>query len=397
MDSMNHRHVTRVATGARTGAAVGVLVLVLSACAVSHHPALDRVRLTPPADHVLAGRLAAADVVVAGVLTRAQRDIRYEAPCGIIAHIMRRCDDTEAYDARIKAFDGHEWTLMFFRLGPGPHPAPGDSAVWVLHRDAVFPYLVCAQRAALTRTGCVRAPSFILESDDDMLPLREGPRVQRLLHALHLQVRAPPPPPPRPPLARAHPGAVSSPAGSGPGRLMSAKSLEKLRALLKGYAERTGAGGTGGVGAAGAAGAAGTGGTDVKPVHDESERRRRACGERLQKVVRAVLDRVVDELKNAGHEAAIEDQSATAGAYPSLELAFTPRSPAGTALTSVLTFRCDPRRGIAVARDIKPSPAKGRVVTTSSDRIGTMKVEAISVEWVETKTLSFIEAVLKVN
>jgi hypothetical protein len=114
-------------------------------------------------------------------------------------------------------------------------------------------------------------------------------------------------------------------------------------------------------------------------------------------VVRAVLDRVVDELKNAGHEAAIEDQSATAGAYPSVELAFTPRSPAGTALTSVLTFRCDPRRGIAVARDIKPSPAKGRVVTTSSDRIGTMKVEAISVEWVETKTLSFIEAVLKVN
>ena len=173
---------------------------------------------------------------------------------------------------------------------------------------------------------------------------------------------------------------------------MSEKSLEKLRALLKGYAERTG-GGTG----AGSGTAAGAGAAEVKPIHDENERRRRACGERLQKVVRAVLDRVVDELKNAGHEAAIEDQSATAGAYPSVELAFTPRSSVGTALTSVLTFRCDPRRGIAVARDIKPSPAKGRVVTTSSDRIGTMKVEAISVEWVETKTLSFIEAVLKVN
>lgn len=169
---------------------------------------------------------------------------------------------------------------------------------------------------------------------------------------------------------------------------MSEKSLEKLRALLKGYAERTGAG-------AGPGAAAGT--SAVKPAHDENERRRRACGERLQKVVHPVLDRVVDELTNAGHEAAIEDQSATAGAYPSVELAFTPKSPGGTALTSVLTFRCDPRRGIAVARDIKPSPAKGRVVTTSSDRIGTMKVEAISVEWVETKTLSFIEAVLKVN
>src|SRR5256886_9511968 len=172
---------------------------------------------------------------------------------------------------------------------------------------------------------------------------------------------------------------------------MSEKSLEKRRALLKGYAGRSGAGGTG------ATGGGGTGGREVKPVHDESERRRRACGERLQKVVRAVLDGVGDELKNAGHEASSEDQSATAGAYPSVELAFTPRSPGGTALTSVLTFRCDPRRGIAVARDIKPSPAKGRVVTTSSDRIGTMKVEAVSVEWVETKTLSFIEAVLKVN
>jgi hypothetical protein len=163
---------------------------------------------------------------------------------------------------------------------------------------------------------------------------------------------------------------------------MSEKTLEKLRALLKSYAERT---------------AQGPATRDVMPALDEGERRRRACGDRLQKVVRAVLDRVMDELKNAGHEAAIEDQSATTGAYPSVGLTFKPHSRGGAALTSVLTFRCDPRRGIAVARDIKASPAKGRVVTTSTDRIGTMKVEAVSVEWVETKTLSFVEAVLKVN
>src|SRR5437868_7180315 len=122
MHSRNHRHVTRVPS-ARAGLAASVLLLLVSACAVSHRTAVDRVPLTPPADHVLAGRLATADVVVAGVLTRAQPDIRYEAPCGIIAHIMRRCDDTQAYEARIRAFDGHEWSLMFFRLGPGPHPA----------------------------------------------------------------------------------------------------------------------------------------------------------------------------------------------------------------------------------------------------------------------------------
>jgi len=186
MHSSNHRHVTGVALSARAGVAGSVLLLLLSACAISHRTALDRVPLTPASDHVLAGRLATADVVVAGVLTRAQRDIRYEAPCGIIAHIMRRCDETQAYDARIRAFDGHEWSLMFFRLGPGPHPALGDSAVWVLHRDAIYPYLVCAQRAALTSTGCVSEPSFILESDDDVLPLSEWPRVQRLLQALNL-------------------------------------------------------------------------------------------------------------------------------------------------------------------------------------------------------------------
>jgi len=186
MDGTKHRHLPRVAASARLGAAASVLLLALSACAVSHRAALDRVPLTAPSDHVLAGRLATADVVVAGVLTRAQRDIRYEAPCGIIAHVMHRCDDTQAYDARIRAFDGHEWSLMFFRLGPGPHPALGDSAVWVLHRDAIYQYLVCAQRAALTSTGCVSEPSFILESDDDVLPLSEWPRVQRLLQALNL-------------------------------------------------------------------------------------------------------------------------------------------------------------------------------------------------------------------
>ena len=162
--------------------------------------------------------------------------------------------------------------------------------------------------------------------------------------------------------------------------IMTDKSMEQLRSLLKSYDER-------------AAKLQG----DVKPTHDEGERRRRACGDRLRTVVRSVLDRFMDALKNAGHDAAIEDETATAGAYPTVALSFTPRTPTGTALASTLTFKCDPRRGVAVARDIKPSPTKGRAVTSSTDRIGTMKVEAVSVEWVETKTLSFIEAVLKVN
>ena len=103
MNSTYHRHVTRVATAARAGAAAILVLLVVSACAVSHRTALDRVPLTPASDHILAGRLATADVVVAGVLTRAQRDIRYEAPCGIIARIMRRSDTGRSRNRQSRA------------------------------------------------------------------------------------------------------------------------------------------------------------------------------------------------------------------------------------------------------------------------------------------------------
>jgi hypothetical protein len=161
---------------------------------------------------------------------------------------------------------------------------------------------------------------------------------------------------------------------------MAEKTVDKLRALLKSYELRRGQGQSG-----------------VKPPPDDGERRRRACGDRLQKVVRSVLQTFAAELRDAGHEAAIDDHTDSADAYPSVALVFTPRTPAGTALASMLTFKCDPRRGIAVARDVRMPASKGRVVSTSTDRLGTMRVEGVTAEWVETKSLSFVEAVLKVN
>jgi hypothetical protein len=161
---------------------------------------------------------------------------------------------------------------------------------------------------------------------------------------------------------------------------MADKTLEKLRSLLKTYDERSAKAQGGG-----------------KPTHDEGERRRRACGGRLQTVVRAVLQTFAIELRNSGHQASVEDHTDTADAYPSVSLSFTPSTSAGTALASMLAFKCDPRRGIAVARDVRVPTTKGRVVSTSTDRLGTMKVEGVTTEWVETKALSFIEDVLKAN
>ena len=157
---------------------------------------------------------------------------------------------------------------------------------------------------------------------------------------------------------------------------MTHETLARLRAMLRQHAERVA-----------------RLHPPEKPLSDETERRRRECGERLQHIALPVLQAVTAELRSAGHEASVRDFSDTSDSYPSVALAFAPRVPGANPLASVLILRCDPRRGVAVQRDIKP--AKGRIVTGTHDRHGTMKVDALSVEWVESKTLSFVEAVLK--
>ncbi|HEV8303383.1 MAG TPA: hypothetical protein VGQ25_00365 [Gemmatimonadales bacterium] len=138
-----------------------------------------------------------------------------------------------------------------------------------------------------------------------------------------------------------------------------------------------------------------------KPVDGAAERKRRACADCLRNIVRPVLDAFMAELKSAGHDASTRDHTEKEDAYPSVALSFTPRVPAAsnpeTALASALMFKYDPRRGILVQRSVKPAPSKGGVVTGTGDRLGTIGVDAVSAQWVETKTLSFIEDVLKAN
>src|SRR2546430_9138047 len=65
-----------------------------------------------------------------------------------------------------------------------------------------------------------------------------------------------------------------------------------------------------------------------------------------------------------------------------------PRStlfPYTTLFRSLLTFRYDPRRGIAVQREIKVPTTRERVVTASTDRIGTIGMEALTAEWVRSE------------
>lgn len=160
--------------------------------------------------------------------------------------------------------------------------------------------------------------------------------------------------------------------------------MESLRALLADFANRTA-----------------SAPAPSKTGQRAGDRKRAACAECFQKVVRPVLDRFMAELKDAGHDASTRDNTARDDAYPSVALSFTPRTRvtggAEPALASALLFKYDPRRGVLVQRDVKPAPSKGRLVTATSDRLGTIGVDALSTQWVETKTLTFVADVLKVN
>lgn len=159
------------------------------------------------------------------------------------------------------------------------------------------------------------------------------------------------------------------------------ENLAKLRAMLEGYAERA---------------------AKAPPLKTPArgEGQRRACGDKLRAVVRPLLDVVMAELQNAGHEASTRDQTDRENAYPSVALSFTPRTRGATsprfALASALIFRYDPRYGVVAYADVKAAPT-ARAATAATQRLGTIGVEALSAEWVETKTLNFIEAVLKAN
>jgi len=157
---------------------------------------------------------------------------------------------------------------------------------------------------------------------------------------------------------------------------MTDDAIAKLRKLLAAHTERR----------AGAPPASKTG-------QGAAERKRRACADCLRNLVRPALDAFATELKGAGHDAATRDNTDRADAYPSVALSFTPRG----GLASALLFKCDPRRGILVQRDVKGSPTASRVVTASTDRLGVIGTEAVSTQWVEQKILTFVEDVLKAN
>ena len=161
-----------------------VLLLASAACLHSHKAALERVTLVPAGERPLAQRLAGADLVVTATLAKTERDWRYEEPCGILRHLMYGCADIpKAYQATLRR-GNQTWPVFYFKVGDLPHPAVGDSAVWLLRQEAVYRLLECAQRQSLTSAYCGYDLAYVVESDDDVLPATTWQEVSALLHTL---------------------------------------------------------------------------------------------------------------------------------------------------------------------------------------------------------------------
>ncbi|HVH67281.1 MAG TPA: hypothetical protein VM716_05390 [Gemmatimonadales bacterium] len=161
-----------------------VPLLAATACLHSHKAALQRVPLVPAGQRPLAQRLAGADLVVPATLAKTERDWTYEEPCGILRSILYGCDNIpKAYQATLRR-GAETWPVFYFKLGDLPHPAVGDSAVWVLHQGAVYHLLECAQHRALTSAYCNYDLAYVVESDDDVLPATTWQEVSALLHTL---------------------------------------------------------------------------------------------------------------------------------------------------------------------------------------------------------------------
>jgi hypothetical protein len=98
--------------------------------------------------------------------------------------IIYGCADIpKAYQATLRR-GAETWPVFYFKLGDLPHPAVGDSAVWVLRQAAVYHLMECAQRRGLTSAYCNYDLAYVVESDDDVLPAAAWQQVSEVLRTL---------------------------------------------------------------------------------------------------------------------------------------------------------------------------------------------------------------------
>lgn len=168
------------------GAATRLVPLLLVAACAGNPLARDRlVLLRQPSDRVLGGRLVDARRVVAGRLSRVEREPRYEVLGGFIARLFRHERELLFYrgwidvDSTLLGTPRRRVTVVFSAFEGDTVPSVGRTGIWLVHHRRLVIGSECKGPY-----GCPDEFENMLESDDDILPVSAWSLVQRVVEIL---------------------------------------------------------------------------------------------------------------------------------------------------------------------------------------------------------------------
>ena len=179
------RRVLTLALGAALGAACATATRQLPI------DRSDRLASVPAPDRELAESLLDAEQVVAGRLVQVAEAEEYERPgelvfgiAGAKAPAARAFRGELRVDSTLVGPAARTLHITFFASRGAAIPRQDTTAVWVLHRRTLWRLKECAERQAVTSTGCIADQGLALDSDSDVRPLADWPHLKSLIAAL---------------------------------------------------------------------------------------------------------------------------------------------------------------------------------------------------------------------
>lgn len=169
---------------------------LLAACpAATTTPAPDpRLAAVPEADRQLAESLLDAEQVVAGRLVSVAEAEEYERPGAFVFGVQgSKAVAALAYngvlhvDSTLLGRPVVTLPITFFAAPKAAIPKQDTTAIWVLHRRVLWRLKECAERQSVTSTACPSDQGLALDSNDDVRPLTDWPRLRSIIGALGLQ------------------------------------------------------------------------------------------------------------------------------------------------------------------------------------------------------------------
>jgi len=174
------------------GALLGV-ALVAACATAAKQISPGRLSALPESDRELAESLFDAEQVVAGRLVQVAEAQEYERPGQLVFGAGgTKATAALAYSAEIRVDStlvgrsGRTVPITFFAPRGAAIPRQDTTAIWILHRRVLWRLKECAERQSVTSTACPSDNGLALDSNSDIRPLAEWPRLQALIGVLGL-------------------------------------------------------------------------------------------------------------------------------------------------------------------------------------------------------------------